>query len=40
MNLPNMIGELDLLDPDISGHVISYDRVVENSLAAPTPAFR
>jgi glycosyltransferase involved in cell wall biosynthesis len=39
MNLPNMIGELDLLDPDFSGHVISYDRVVENSLAAAMPAF-
>ncbi|CAH0306313.1 glycoside hydrolase family 99-like domain-containing protein [Roseomonas sp. CECT 9278] len=39
MNLRNMIGEIDLLDPDFSGHVISYDRVVENSLAAPTPAF-
>ncbi len=39
MNLPNMIGELDLLDPDFSGHVISYDRVVENSLAAPMPDF-
>lgn len=39
MNLPNMIGEVDLLDSDFAGQVISYDRVVENSLAAPTPSY-
>lgn len=39
VGLPNMIGEFDLLDPDFSGTVISYDHVVEKSLALPMPDF-
>ncbi len=37
--LPPLNHELDLLDEDFSGNVLSYEQMVQRSLAEPAPAF-